>query len=326
MIKKRIGWLDICKGIGIILVILGHVYSDAHPVKIWIYSFHMPLFFFVSGYLKGQFKKKTTFKEKIIALIIPYVELLVVQIAFYFFIERRFHTFTMGPIWFLLALFGVEILNENMLIKERKWLICASVAIFAAIHYLSESVISTFQESLSVWVSILCCGSIFYLLGGIVQSLQGTKFLGVVKNGYCRLIGGVILAVLSTLLAKVNGNVNMYFGKYSNIFIYYLAAISGIMLVIAVGKWLNSNSFLEYMGQNTLLIMGTHRQILLVLLYIASKVLRMDSTILRDKWYMTLLLTISIICVEFILIWILKKLRSASKASGADILLKWVKI
>ena len=126
--------------------------------------------------------------------------------------------------------------------------------------------ISTFQESLSVWVSILCCGSIFYLLGGIVQSLQGAKFFGVVKNGYCRFIGGVILAVLSTLLAKVNGNVNMYFGKYSNIFIYYLAAISGIMLVIAVGKWLNSNSFLEYMGQNTLLIMGTHRQILLVLL------------------------------------------------------------
>lgn len=172
MIKKRIGWLDICKGIGIILVILGHVYSDAYPVKIWIYSFHMPLFFFVSGYLKGLFKKKTTFKEKIITLIIPYLELLIVQIAFYFFIERRFHAFTMGPIWFLLALFGVEILNENVLIREKKWLICASAAIFVTIHYLSESVISTFQEPLSIWVSILCCGSIFYLLGGIAQSLQ----------------------------------------------------------------------------------------------------------------------------------------------------------
>ena len=56
-------WLDGLKGFGILLVILGHVlsgYMDAgtftgvygsfYHVRTWIYSFHMPLFFLVSGY------------------------------------------------------------------------------------------------------------------------------------------------------------------------------------------------------------------------------------------------------------------------------------
>ncbi len=38
---------------GIILVVLGHsfYYSDNNPIHTWIYSFHMPLFMFISGFL-----------------------------------------------------------------------------------------------------------------------------------------------------------------------------------------------------------------------------------------------------------------------------------
>lgn len=56
-------WLDGLKGFGILLVILGHVlsgYLDAYTfpeayvsfytVRTWIYSFHMPLFFLISGF------------------------------------------------------------------------------------------------------------------------------------------------------------------------------------------------------------------------------------------------------------------------------------
>lgn len=52
--------IDILKGIAIILVVYGHVIQrsmspyeiDAHlnPVFKLIYTFHMPLFFFLSGY------------------------------------------------------------------------------------------------------------------------------------------------------------------------------------------------------------------------------------------------------------------------------------
>lgn len=51
--------LDFAKGIGIILMVLGHSFSGGHgdALKVWFYSFHMPLFFLVSGmiaYLKEE--------------------------------------------------------------------------------------------------------------------------------------------------------------------------------------------------------------------------------------------------------------------------------
>ena len=58
MTKKRIYQLDAIKGVAIILVALGHcIYvfgSNIFALKLldkWIYIFHMPLFFLVSGYL-----------------------------------------------------------------------------------------------------------------------------------------------------------------------------------------------------------------------------------------------------------------------------------
>lgn len=42
--SKRIEWIDIAKGIGIILVIFGHIISPSN-FRTWIYSFHIPLFF-----------------------------------------------------------------------------------------------------------------------------------------------------------------------------------------------------------------------------------------------------------------------------------------
>lgn len=39
----RESWIDVLKGIGIILVVIGHT-SMENPLVKWIYVFHMPLF------------------------------------------------------------------------------------------------------------------------------------------------------------------------------------------------------------------------------------------------------------------------------------------
>ena len=49
---KRIEALDIAKGIGIILVIIGHMSSSY--LRDWIYSFHMPLFLLFPAYASRQ--------------------------------------------------------------------------------------------------------------------------------------------------------------------------------------------------------------------------------------------------------------------------------
>ncbi len=45
---KRIHWIDIARGMAMDLVVIGHLGLKNQFVQ-WIYSFHMPLFFILSG-------------------------------------------------------------------------------------------------------------------------------------------------------------------------------------------------------------------------------------------------------------------------------------
>ena len=47
--SKRIDYMDILKALAIIAVVIGHCDSP-HPLYNFIYLYHMPLFFFISGY------------------------------------------------------------------------------------------------------------------------------------------------------------------------------------------------------------------------------------------------------------------------------------
>lgn len=48
--KERLAWIDISKGIAIILMVIGHS-SLPEPINRFIWTFHMPLFFIASGYV-----------------------------------------------------------------------------------------------------------------------------------------------------------------------------------------------------------------------------------------------------------------------------------
>ena len=45
--NKRVEWIDIAKGYGILFVIIGHLYLQDSFLTTQIYTFHMPLFFFL---------------------------------------------------------------------------------------------------------------------------------------------------------------------------------------------------------------------------------------------------------------------------------------
>jgi fucose 4-O-acetylase-like acetyltransferase len=72
---KRIEYIDIARGIGILLVVLGHNdfgYVSPFGYKL-IYSFHMPLFFFLSGYFLVTSIPFTDFvKKRFNSLLKPY--------------------------------------------------------------------------------------------------------------------------------------------------------------------------------------------------------------------------------------------------------------
>lgn len=126
---KRIHYLDYAKGIAIILVVLGHIFSGGN-VKTYIYSFHMPLFFIISGYLFNYSNVKS-FKEfinkKIKAYLIPYVTFSIINILGYYLLSglslivlrnnllETIKFCGIGALWFLPVLF---IAFVNLIIKK----------------------------------------------------------------------------------------------------------------------------------------------------------------------------------------------------------------
>lgn len=137
--KERAYEIDILKGLGILLVILGHceptfpvnltedpIVANLHDV---IISFHMPLFFFCSGYVLNYASStnlKSFAKSRFMRLIIPYLTFymlsMLLRVVFSSYTRSGFDLNDMGSIllgvflgqfyWFLFVLFFVLLLIE----------------------------------------------------------------------------------------------------------------------------------------------------------------------------------------------------------------------
>lgn len=77
--RNSVKWVLIAKGIGIILVVVGHFYPQPSPaywtgIRHIIYSFHMPLFFILSGYLYShdKYSYSNLIKTKAKRLLYPF--------------------------------------------------------------------------------------------------------------------------------------------------------------------------------------------------------------------------------------------------------------
>jgi fucose 4-O-acetylase-like acetyltransferase len=130
----RLPWLDLYKGLAILLVVLGHMNIPARASQL-IYSFHVPLFFIASGYVMAL-GRQTSFRiflaRRWRTLLLPYfVFSLVGLVALLLFLPQEGgfrYTLTrsllgilygngavspktvLTPLWFLTCLFATELL------------------------------------------------------------------------------------------------------------------------------------------------------------------------------------------------------------------------
>src|SRR4051812_19062159 len=83
---SRLGWVDLFRGIAIILVVAGHVarglakpgvwYFEGSGLDRWLYAFHMPAFFFAAGLFLGRSMDKGAGRylgDKLRAVLYPYL-------------------------------------------------------------------------------------------------------------------------------------------------------------------------------------------------------------------------------------------------------------
>ena len=63
-------------------------------------------------------------------------------------------------------------------------------------------------------------------------------------------------------MSILNGYVDLWGVQFNNLPLYVFNSIIGSLLIIAIAKKINGSKVLEFLGQNTLVIMATHQLIL----------------------------------------------------------------
>lgn len=82
--KKRLVWLDMAKGLAIVLMVLGHCLDSELPMRIFIYSFHMPLFFVLAGFTMHAKPRMQVIRSSARRLLVPYFLVSAILLAFAF--------------------------------------------------------------------------------------------------------------------------------------------------------------------------------------------------------------------------------------------------
>ena len=121
--EEREKWIDIAKGWGVFLVILGHMPSLPSEFRAWIFSFHMPLFYFLSGrtYKVKELSLKTYICKQARGLLVPYFaysaififfDVLLMQLSLRDILKRCFNVIIgqggIDILWFFVSLFWVK--------------------------------------------------------------------------------------------------------------------------------------------------------------------------------------------------------------------------
>jgi len=208
--KERLVYIDQMKGIAILLVVMGHLIgynTDCDAAFGFIYSFHMPLFFMISGYLGykttniDSFKTYGIFlKKKFIAILLPFLfwNLIVEK----YFLQTEWHIPVLDDLnyaliiwnrlWFLKTLFIIFVLyglTHWISQKYARRKACFGVDIFSFLVIIAGMCVCIVTINRELFSSLLLYTSFFY--AGMFIS-KYNRIENLVMNHYV-FVGSIVL-------------------------------------------------------------------------------------------------------------------------------------
>ena len=301
--------LDIAKGIGILLVVLGHCPHVWTPVKQWIYSFHVPLFFLLSGMVwdrtsheENGFFNVAFLRKKALRLLVPGFLWGIAYMAARAVVSRSFQLESLGwllyntessiskagsltPLWFLSCMFVTVCLFEGIqcfFCKRQlsKWILFGLSLVFAAIGLFLPVLDLGYPWNVDIAMLGLALMIWGYLARETMDRLEEKPWL-------CLLIGITALVVLA-LTCRLNLPYvsNKYVEVSDRIFgnraLFLLAALCGSLFVLGVSCFLAEFSLvsplLSRLGRDTIPILLLHKPVALALGVVFGK-MGMSATI-----------------------------------------------
>lgn len=316
--SKRENWVDIAKGIGIVLVVMGHACCPKIPHGI-IYSFHMPLFFFLSGvFISRQCKNDfyTYLKKNIKSLLLPYFYFNLISIAFNYimsiifhkellvgnvqdnligiFVGMRFGSPYHHVLWFLPCLFFAKMLAYPIFKLSKiqfgggKFLLAIVTLIIGLTYckWTKKPLPMSFDASL-IAVFFIVCGDYYMKYQAIINKW--------IKKS------GLLLILLSALFVFLNfDKVEMYNMSYGSWIPFICGSLSSILFICYLCKQTScSNKFLriimEY-GKLSLIVFAMYYYCLFIPITLKNRLLS-NSLLWQDYIYWVISILLGLILV-----------------------------
>ena len=280
---NRINWIDNLKALGIVLVIFAHIVpADTQ----YIYSFHVPIFFFISGYLVKDHALllpwRTFLHKNFKALIVPYIVIGLATYLFWLLILRHFgenlelnippHKPLIGmltglgtdrllqhnpPLWFLPCLFMTTLIFSALRRLTNNPIAIAAVLLLLAVIGFSLPEFINFRLFWNFDVALVAVA--FYGVGYLLKRQQD-KWMQFQMKMHRIIILIVALLIVQLWLLRDNGRVDMFYTWYGNHIIrFFGAAFLGIAFWSIISAFLPSTKITRLIAKESLALFLLHK-------------------------------------------------------------------
>lgn len=312
-INKREHYLDVLKGIGILFVVFGHI-THVWGLRGYIWGFHMPLFFLVSGMLFDRIKYQSFsvfLKKRINGLVLPYFFLAFVNLGLWCvtknhmkevddstWVDQLLGIFygnmngAVGALWFLPALFSMECIFYVISFLGNRWVVLLVTVIANVIGFV---LLKTPLEYLPWGINLALIAMPFYGIGNVfaheINSIKKKSFL-------LKILAVLVCAILSYLLLPIT-HYDLSMHSFANYYGYIPVGLCGIFTYLFLSQIINSNKVLEWLGRNTLVLIAFHGTTYRVFLFLVSKIANVPVEVMRTNFFICLLVAVAVIFILY---------------------------
>jgi fucose 4-O-acetylase-like acetyltransferase len=263
---------DRARGIGMLLVIYGHIFRYGGVPFSFIFSFHMPLFFVISGMLISKTRIESSYSEWAKHIVKRYLPPLVffsilggiVNAVFFktpdfrqmckdFILHMSSDELLTGAIWFL-SMLGFVMLLMPLLIKLQKkvnWgghFYAVVITTLSLLAYL----LSKIPYTLPFLIKTIPIALLFVYIGytfksTLLELANSTKAKRAVLYTF----------PLFVVLVFLNRTVNLAIPVYNDFLVYMFCALYGTLMTMQISTY-KLPRFIDYLGEHSLIVFSLH--------------------------------------------------------------------
>lgn len=270
----RFNYIDFARVMGLFLMIVGHQELLSSSCTAVIYSFHMPLFFIISGMFHKSRSMAITWRKVYKTLLLPFLLIAFSWCIVYLFLLGRknmvdinYFYYVLGTfispgkplgnlttycvyIWFLLALAEIKVITA-LFSKKRSLILLAACSVVTFLIYQRVQLGGVF----SIDSALLALP--FYVIGFLIKDYVLTP-----TYSYKKSLVVLLSCMLFTLfLSSHNGIVDINNCKYgNNLILFYLTGLLGSISIIELSRikchYIRNGRFVSTMVIGATIIIG----------------------------------------------------------------------